>query len=377
MLHAAKCRTQIYTISYSVFIMNLAAQISAAKLAGNNRIDLSFDLKEFPVEIFDLADTLEILDLSGNQLSSLPDDLWRLKKLRILFCSDNNFTHLPEVLGQCPLLSMVGFRANKIRNVSAVSLNKSLRWLVLTDNQISELPAELGRCAELQKLMLSGNQLRALPEELSQCCKLELLRIAANRFSTLPEWLLNLPRLSWLAFAGNPYGEPFERIAQQKNPMLDIHWPQLKLLHKLGEGTSGVIHQAILKITPESETTVAVKLFKGSMSSDGLPHNEMAACMSAGTHPNLISIFGKISGHPTDKMGLVMSLVDPSFHILADPPSLASCTRDTYAANSQFTLTSILRIAHGIASAAQQLHACGIMHGDVYAHNTLLNAEGD
>ena len=160
--------------------MNIAAQINTAKQTGNKRINLSFGLKEFPAEVFDLADTLEILDLSGNQLSALPDDLWRLKKLRILFCSDNNFTRLPEVLGQCPLLSMVSFRANKIRNVPAASLNKSLRWLVLTDNQISELPAELGRCTELQKLMLSGNQLQALPVELAQCRKLELLRISVE-----------------------------------------------------------------------------------------------------------------------------------------------------------------------------------------------------
>lgn len=65
--------------------MDVAAQIRAAKLAGSKRFNLSCGLKEFPVEIFDLADTLEILDLSGNELSSLPDDFGRLHRLRILF----------------------------------------------------------------------------------------------------------------------------------------------------------------------------------------------------------------------------------------------------------------------------------------------------
>jgi len=162
--------------------MNAAAQIRAAKLAGSQRLNLSCGLKDFPVEIFDLADSLEILDLSGNELSVLPDDFARLHKLRILFCSDNLFTQLPEVLGQCPQLSMVGFKANKIRSVPAAALGKSLRWLILTDNQISELPAELGQCMQLQKLMLAGNQLQALPDELAACTQLELLRIAANRF---------------------------------------------------------------------------------------------------------------------------------------------------------------------------------------------------
>ena len=124
--------------------MTLEEKILAAKMAGSNRLNLSCSLKEFPRDIYQLADTLEILDLSGNELSTLPDDLDRLHKLRILFCSDNQFTRLPDVLGKLPQLSMVGFKANKIHTVSAASLNKSLRWLILTDNQISELPAEIG-----------------------------------------------------------------------------------------------------------------------------------------------------------------------------------------------------------------------------------------
>ena len=357
--------------------MNTAAQINAAKLACSQRLNLSCGLKEFPVEIYDLADSLEILDLSGNDLSSLPDDFARLHKLRILFCSDNQFTHLPEVLGQCPQLSMVGFKANKIRSVPAAALSKSLRWLILTDNQISELPAELGQCSQLQKLMLAGNQLQALPQELAACTQLELLRIAANRFTVLPEWLFRLPRLSWLAYAGNPHCEIGETGAEAQNSVKSIHWHHLNLQHKLGEGASGVIHQASWQHDPQRKTDVAVKLFKGALTSDGLPHSEIAACISAGAHPNLIAVHGKINDHPSDSTGLVMSLIAPSFHNLAGPPSLASCTRDIYAAETRFTLDTALRIAHGIASAVQHLHTRGIMHGDLYAHNILHNGEGD
>ena len=67
-------------------------QLKSGLLAGIQRLDLSCGLTEFPREIFDLADSLEILNLSGNALTSLPDDLSRLHKLRIIFCSDNLFT---------------------------------------------------------------------------------------------------------------------------------------------------------------------------------------------------------------------------------------------------------------------------------------------
>lgn len=357
--------------------MDIAAHIRAAKLAGSKRLNLSCGLKEFPPEIFELADTLEILDLSGNELTSLPDDFARLHKLRILFCSDNLFTRLPEVLGLCPQLSMVGFKANRIREVPAAALGKSLRWLILTDNQISELPAAIGQCTQLQKLMLAGNQLQTLPAEMAACTRLELLRIAANRFASLPVWLLALPRLSWLAYAGNPFCDAHDAGTLTQNTINSIPWHQLALQHKLGEGASGVIYQASWQATPGKPADVAVKLFRGGLTSDGLPRNEKAAVVSAGAHPNLIAVHGKISDHPEGSIGLIMSLIAPSFGNLAGPPSLESCTRDIYADNTRFTLNTVLRIAQGIASAMTQLHARGIMHGDLYSHNILHNGAGD
>jgi hypothetical protein len=355
--------------------LNVLEQLRAGKLAGSRRLDLSCGLQEFPREIFELADTLEILDLSGNELSSLPSDLPRLRKLRILFCSNNRFTELPEVLGRCPQLGMVGFKANQIRSVPAAALPPALRWLILTDNQVTELPAELGQCTQLQKLMLAGNRLQSLPPTLAACTKLELLRIAANRFAALPDWLFGLPRLSWLAYAGNPFCASSETAALSHTSIAAIGWDELQLQHKLGEGASGVIHRALWQRN-ENRHNVAVKLFKGEVTSDGLPHSEMAACICAGEHPNLIAVHGRVVDHPAGQNALVMSLVHDSFGNLAGPPSLDSCTRDIYSADATFTLSAAISIALGIASAARHLHAQGIMHGDLYAHNILHGKEG-
>jgi hypothetical protein len=360
--------------------LNTLEQLRSGELAGSRRLKLACGLTAFPREIFDLAETLEILDLSGNALSSLPDDLPRLHKLRILFCSDNPFTELPAVLGQCSQLSMIGFKANQIRMVPAAALPAGLRWLILTDNQIAELPAEIGGCQQLQKLMLAGNRLSGLPSEMAACTRLELLRIAANRFNALPEWLLSLPRLCWLAYAGNPFCENAELASQARTPIAPIAWDSLQLAQQLGEGASGVIHQADWlcdELCNDSPQTVAVKIFKGQLTSDGLPLKEMTACMGAGTHPNLIPLLGKIDQHPAEAHGLVMSLIDTSFRNLAGPPSFESCTRDVYPVDKRFDLGAVLRIAHGIASAAEHLHAQGIMHGDLYAHNILHCDEGN
>ena len=356
--------------------MHTLEQLRRGELAGIQRLQLRCGLTEFPREIFELADSLEILDLSGNQLSSLPDDLPRLHKLRVIFCSDNPFTELPEVLGQCQQLSMVGFKANRISHVSPKALPPLLRWLILTDNAIATLPAEIGRCSQMQKLMLAGNQLKTLPPELANCTRLELLRISANQLAELPQWLLQMPRLTWLAFAGNPFAHALEAQALAHAPTPQIDWQHLQLQHQLGEGASGVIHQAVLH-TDEGEQTVAVKLFKGTVTSDGLPDCEMAACMHAGMHPNLVSAMAQVTEHPENKQALVMPLIAPEFGNLAGPPSLDTCTRDVYLADKRLDWPATLGIAKAMTSATQHLHARGIVHGDLYAHNILHTAQGD
>lgn len=356
--------------------MHTLEALRAGELVGIKRLDLAADLTEFPAELFDLADSLEVLNLSGNRLRDLPQDLTRLHKLRIIFCSDNRFTHVPEVLGQCTNLEMIGFKANQIAHLSAKALPPKLRWLILTDNRLQQLPAEIGACTNLQKLMLSGNRLRELPEEMAGCAHLELLRIAANRFERLPDWLLRLPRLAWLAYAGNPFSDAIEKEAMASLAIEHIDWHTLDVQHTLGEGASGIIYRAH-RTTEQGVHPVAVKVFKGAVTSDGLPHSEKAACLVAGEHPNLIPVHGRLHGHPADAIGMVMPLIEPSFINLAGPPSLESCTRDIYASETRFTFEQLMGIARGVASAAAHLHAKGVMHGDLYAHNILWNEKGE
>jgi hypothetical protein len=349
-------------------------QLKAGLLFGIKRLDLSCGLTDFPREIFDLADSLEILNLSGNALTKLPEDLPRLHKLRIIFCSDNQFTELPKVLGQCKKLTMVGFKANQITSVPAEALAPTLNWLILTDNRIQKMPSSIGQCLQMQKLMLAGNQLRELPAELAECKNLELLRLSANRFSALPTWLFNMPRLAWLALAGNPMTDSFE--ATRKGPSIDnIKWKNIDVGAKLGEGASGVIYQAKQQSSGFSKD-VAVKLFKSAVTSDGLPRSEMAASIAVGLHPNIVGVLGQISHHPDNVQSLVMPLVTTDYINLSQPPSLDSCTRDIYANSTVVSLIQLCKIASGVAQAAEHLHNQGILHGDLYAHNVLFNSEG-
>ena len=92
-----------------------------------------------------------------------------------------------------------------------------------------------------------------------------------------------------------------------------------------------------------------------------------------GNHNNLVTVIGKLKNHPEQKMGLVLELIPPSFKNLAGPPSFDTCTRDTFKEGTQFSSETILKISQSIADASKHLHSKGIMHGDLYAHNTLFD----
>lgn len=357
--------------------MQTLEQLKRGELAGATRLDLAEQLETFPSEIFDLADSLEVLNLSCNQLSSLPDELPRLHKLRILFCSYNDFTTVPASIGRCANLEMVGFKANRIRRLPPEALPPKLRWLILTDNQLEAVPDEIGRCARLQKLMLAGNQLQALPETLANCTRLELLRIAANRLPALPEWLLTMPRMTWLAYAGNPFSDALEAEILAQHPLPPVDREQIELNEVLGQGASGVIRRANWRPSGQAPRAMAVKLFKGNLTSDGLPHSEMAACIAAGEHSNLIRVAGPLAECADALPGLLMELIDPNYRVLAEPPSFASCTRDCYESGRRFSSEEVMRLAISVASAVDHLHRRGILHGDLYGHNLLVDPIGN
>lgn len=359
--------------------MHTLEQLRSGALAGIRRLDLSCGLQTVPPEVWALADTLEVLNLSGNRLTRLPPELARLHRLKVIFCSDNAFTALPEVLGACPALEMVGFKANQIAVLPAAALPHKLRWLTLTDNAIAELPTVLGERPALQKLMLAGNRLRTLPASLAQASRLELIRLAANQISSLPGWLPELPRLAWLALAGNPMGwdtpcpqaglaAPHGSTDSNAAPLESVPWADLVVDVLLGEGASGLIYRVHRQGSP---VPMALKLFKGALTSDGLPEHELAACLAAGQHPALCTPIATLAGHPQALHGLLLPLIPPHYTNLAAPPSLDSCTRDVYPSTLQLAAPTALTLAAQMAQALAHLHQRGVLHGDVYAHNIL------
>lgn len=350
--------------------MHTLNQLKNNELQGITRLELSENLTSFPQEIFELASSLEILDLSNNQLTDLPDDLHRLKNLKILFCSNNVFTHLPHSIGACEKLEMIGFKSNQIKTVSDASLPEQTRWLILTDNKLESLPENFGKLKRLQKLALAGNKLSVLPKSFSECKNLELVRLSANHLTHFPDELLALPKLAWLAFSGNPFC--LER--DQHNEFKTVNSSDVMLKEVLGQGASGVISKANWANNEYGfDKDVAVKIFKGDITSDGYPEDELDACLSTGAHPNLVKPLAKIKEEECS--ALIMGLIPSDYYNLGQPPNLQTCTRDTFTKGQSFTQEQASNIVEQMHNLVNHFAAKQISHGDLYAHNVLINED--
>jgi len=337
------------------------AELRSGELLGIKALKIQEDLEVFPQEIFTLSESLELLDLSGNRLQELPS-LARLTKLKIAFFSQNEFEEVPDAFKECSNLYMLGLKSNAIERFDEDILPLSISWLILTDNRLTKLPNSIGDLINMEKFPLAGNRLSSLPESMQKMKNLALLRISANAFEVIPSWLVKLPKLAYFSFSGNP-------CSKSKAPNIKtLAMDDLKIGSLLGEGASGKIYQADSKAF---NRLIALKLFKGSVTSDGYAEDEMNASMAAGSHPNLIKVLARLEqGH----LGLVMEFIAANFHPLGNPPNFETCSRDTYKSDFTIKAEEILAVAKAVADVGAHLHSKGLLHGDLYAHNILVDS---
>jgi len=144
---------------------------------------------DFPKDFGMMKVTLRDLNLSGNNLTTLPPSLLGLSGLRNLFIGANRLLRLPRGINQL----------------------KRLKVFYLGGNCLRQLPEEIGQLSHLVALILSDNLLDCLPDSLSDLKKLQCLQIHKNRLTTLPHDLVLLKSLRELSLRDNPLVVQFVR----------------------------------------------------------------------------------------------------------------------------------------------------------------------
>ncbi|CAJ1387039.1 unnamed protein product [Effrenium voratum] len=123
---------------------------------------------------------LQRLDVSVNQLESLPDSITQLRSLEILCAHTNQLNALPGDLGHLSKLQDLDVRYNAL----------------------SELPESVCSLASLTSLSVSGNALQRLPDGVEHLVTLRNLSLAQNHLLDLPP-LWRLRKLEMLDLQDN------------------------------------------------------------------------------------------------------------------------------------------------------------------------------
>ncbi|WP_028888338.1 leucine-rich repeat domain-containing protein [Tenacibaculum ovolyticum] len=118
----------------SKFKLNLSNSIEYINLSGN-------DMNYIPNEIFDICN-LKILNLRFNKIKTLDSNIRKLTKLRKLLLGKNNISFLPNELYLVKQLEELELRDNSLSQVSEkLTKMESLKYLDLSRNPLESLPS--------------------------------------------------------------------------------------------------------------------------------------------------------------------------------------------------------------------------------------------
>ncbi|MBD2141376.1 leucine-rich repeat domain-containing protein [Anabaena sp. FACHB-1250] len=158
------------------------------------------------------------LNLSNNQLTTLPEAIAQLSNLTVLYLSDNQLTRLPEAIAQLSNLTGLDLSNNQLTRLpEAIAQLSNLTGLYLINNQLTRLPEAIAQLSNLTGLYLSNNQLTTLPEAIAQLSNLTGLDLSNNQLTTLPEAIAQLSNLRELDLSYNQLTTLPEAIAQLSN----------------------------------------------------------------------------------------------------------------------------------------------------------------
>ncbi|KAK4175105.1 hypothetical protein QBC36DRAFT_29697 [Triangularia setosa] len=183
---------------------------------------------------FSNLQNLEILDLHGNNIASLPTNFGSLSRLRILNISENSFEALPfETLAALPLTELIA-RKNQLRGTLVEESVKSLPTLQTLDvssnqlahicstehsismpalhqlcvsmNRLQSLP-DIGSWRGLHTIAADENSINAIPEGFTKLSQLRSVDFSSNDIRVIPSEIGQMESLTMLRLSGNPLRE--------------------------------------------------------------------------------------------------------------------------------------------------------------------------
>ncbi|HMY68455.1 MAG TPA: COR domain-containing protein, partial [Leptospiraceae bacterium] len=203
---------------------------TVSELRNLKHLNLSWckELSSLPEWIGDLP-LLEILDVSNTRISTLPASASKLKNLKSLNFSDcEELNSLPDWIGELSALENLTLFKTKISMFPAsVSELKNLKNLNLSGcDELNSLPDWIGELSLLEILDVSNTRISKLPSSVSKLKNLKDLNLyGCNELNSLPEWIGQLSSLEFLSLSSAKISNLPSSISKLKNlKILSLFW---------------------------------------------------------------------------------------------------------------------------------------------------------
>ena len=198
-------------------------------LDGLTKLDLSGNNLTVLPEGIETLSNLRQLNLAGNNLKDLPSGLVSLRSLERVDMTNNNLKEVPQTVMEMTSLSHINLSCNQItpdimfpkrswRHLKHLDLSanycikkipvsimnlRNLKSLCLYNCLLEEIPSTIGRLEYLETLGLGNNRLTQVPKSIKGCMGLQKLYLENNRLCALPLELFELRSLEKLQVRRN------------------------------------------------------------------------------------------------------------------------------------------------------------------------------
>jgi Leucine-rich repeat (LRR) protein len=178
----------------------------------------SIDITQYPLKV----------KLSSNQFETVPTTELIGLDLRVLDMSKNIIQSLPESVSELQKLEVLNLAGNRLRNMGEEMLAlTNLRILDLSGNQLASVPPVVSQMVCLEALRLTKNLLHVLPTTLTFLTNLQELEVSGNPLLSPPINVIHRGTTAILAHLetiSNTIGAPINPFTPLLRPPYIAEW---------------------------------------------------------------------------------------------------------------------------------------------------------